>query len=114
MIHFCKIAQIEWGKKNLVWYFSSLGRLFLSLLFNGEIEFIPGTEHRHTMRDIMFRLSFFGEEAATKMIFMEIVSCYDSQHTVRIFSFIFSCFWTLLYQDGCFRVGVSFTAGYES
>lgn len=62
----------------------------------------------------MFTLPRFLEEAATEVIFMEIISCYDSHHTVMIFSFIFSLLWAWLYQDVCFRVGVSFTAGYES
>lgn len=101
-------------EKPLLWDFSSLCRLFLSLLFNEEIEFIPGTGQKHNVRDVMFTLSFFLEEAATKMISMEIVSCCDSYHTVRIFSFIFSGSWALLYQNECFRVGVSFTAGCES
>lgn len=62
----------------------------------------------------MFTLLLFLEEAATKMIFMEIISCYDSHHTVMIFSFIFSLLWAWLYQDVSFRVGVSLTVGYES
>lgn len=32
----------------------------------------------------------FLQEAATKIIFMEIKSCYGSHRTVRIFSFILS------------------------
>lgn len=36
--------------------------------------------------------TIFFKEAATKMILMEILSCYNSHCTVRIFSFIFSMF----------------------
>ena len=85
-----------------------------SRLFSEEIEFIPGTEHKHNVRDVMFTWLLFLEEAATEMIFMEIISCYDSHHAVMIFSFIFSLLWALLYQTVCFRVGVSLTADHES
>lgn len=60
-------------------------------------------EHKHNVRDVMFTLSLFFEEAATKMLFMETVSYYDSHHTVMTFSFIFSHLWALLYQNVCFR-----------
>lgn len=55
----------------------------------------------------MFTLSLL-LDVVTNMIFMEIESCYDSYHTVMIFSFIFSCSRTLLRQNMCFRIGVSF------
>lgn len=65
------------------------------------------------MTDVTFTVRLFLEEAATEMIFMEIISCYDSHHPVMIFSFLFSLLWALLYQK-CARVGVSLTAGYEA
>lgn len=39
---------------------------------------------------------FFLQEAATKMIFVEIESCYDSHPTVLILFFVFSHLWALL------------------
>lgn len=66
------------------------------------------------MTDVTFTVRLFLEEAATEMIFMEIISCCDSHHTVMIFSFLFSLLWALFYQSVCLRIGVSLTAGYEA
>lgn len=68
-------------------------------------------EHKRNVRDAMFILLLYLEEAATEMIFMEIISCYDSHHAITSFSFIFSLLWALCSRSVCFREGVSLRVG---